>query len=457
MGRVVRSIVIVLGACLSISAWTSDVSISTFEMETSPGYVDLRWEVTSPDSIVSLEVWVAEKRHRRVVVPAKRAVSLPADASNWRLYTHSLRDIEVSLVARLNDGVSVSSEVKSIVVAHKSVDMFELDGRRIFVYRPPQFDPTKVYPVVYAQDGQNLFSTASGSRNEWRIDETLDRLIGNGSIRPMIVVGIESGARRGLEYVPLALGHPKGEGEVYARWMVDTLLPAVESRYPVSTERKNRAVMGYSYGGPITFFLAFKYAKTFGVLAAISPAMDFGGEQFLRQQLNRRGAPRPKIYIDAGEREYYTILHDVPFDFALYSRRLVSLFIDNGYVYGEDVFYYEDPGVATHEDSFVAQRVATPLLLFGGYPSEPDKLELSVSQVNTPNERDRHSMHVNAVLHRQNGLKFTQMNLCVYALSSSAEVFINHQGALFGTPEKATVVDVSCDGVKQRLSIPFSH
>ena len=55
------------------------------------------------------------------------------------------------------------------------------------------------YPVLYLNDGQNLFSaeTSVFGSDEWRVDETVAALIGEGTISPIIVVGIDNAGRRG--------------------------------------------------------------------------------------------------------------------------------------------------------------------------------------------------------------------------------------------------------------------
>ena len=59
------------------------------------------------------------------------------------------------------------------------------------------------YAVLYMHDGQNLFDKATaGYGMEWQIDETLDRLIRDGKVRPTIVVGIWNTPKRLQEYVP---------------------------------------------------------------------------------------------------------------------------------------------------------------------------------------------------------------------------------------------------------------
>src|SRR4051812_45634692 len=51
--------------------------------------------------------------------------------------------------------------------------------RTIRVYLPPGYvDAGRRYPVLYLQDAQQLFSP--GWFGDWRVDETLDRLVTSG-------------------------------------------------------------------------------------------------------------------------------------------------------------------------------------------------------------------------------------------------------------------------------------
>ena len=70
--------------------------------------------------------------------------------------------------------------------------------RFIRVWLPPGYDEAsgqgRGYPVLYLNDGQNLFEPATSFTGvEWQVDETADRLIREGVIAPMIVVGIDNG------------------------------------------------------------------------------------------------------------------------------------------------------------------------------------------------------------------------------------------------------------------------
>ena len=62
--------------------------------------------------------------------------------------------------------------------------------RDIHVHLPPSYaDESRRYPVIYMQDGQNLFdSGTSYGGSEWGVDETMEMLSGEGI--EAIVVGL---------------------------------------------------------------------------------------------------------------------------------------------------------------------------------------------------------------------------------------------------------------------------
>src|SRR5438477_10739802 len=65
--------------------------------------------------------------------------------------------------------------------------------RDLIVYLPPGYEEhaERRYPVLYLQDGQNLFDAATAfAGQEWRADESADRLTEEGIIEPLIIVGI---------------------------------------------------------------------------------------------------------------------------------------------------------------------------------------------------------------------------------------------------------------------------
>ena len=71
------------------------------------------------------------------------------------------------------------------------------------------------YPVLYMLDGQNVFDACLSdvSHHEWSVDETVQKLIADKKVPPMIVVGVDH-AEREPDRGPLLPGeHDAGLGD----------------------------------------------------------------------------------------------------------------------------------------------------------------------------------------------------------------------------------------------------
>ena len=88
--------------------------------------------------------------------------------------------------------------ISGTVVVHEAFASKVLgNSRAIRIYLPPNYDkePKRRYPVFYMHDGQNLFDgeTSFTPGEEWQLDESAERLIGEGAMSPVIIVGIDHG------------------------------------------------------------------------------------------------------------------------------------------------------------------------------------------------------------------------------------------------------------------------
>src|SRR3954447_22054548 len=68
--------------------------------------------------------------------------------------------------------------------------------RSVQVYLPPSYrQSNRRYPVLYLQDGQNLFSSAGTNIcfgwGNWELDKTMDKLCRVGQLRELILVAID--------------------------------------------------------------------------------------------------------------------------------------------------------------------------------------------------------------------------------------------------------------------------
>jgi predicted alpha/beta superfamily hydrolase len=104
-------------------------------------------------------------------------------------------------------------------------------------------------------DGQILFDGCTATRDrvsEWRIDETLTRLITEGSVPLMIVIGIDHmGASRAHEFLPYRdnIASPDSSepvGKRFPEFLARDVVPFITTKYRVS--KGPQAIGGSSYG-----------------------------------------------------------------------------------------------------------------------------------------------------------------------------------------------------------------
>lgn len=192
--------------------------------------------------------------------------------------------------------------------------------RRIWIYLPDGYAQTKTrYPVLYLQDGQNIFDGATSFAGEWGVDETLDSLSAKG-VDASIIVGIDNGGEKRLsEYTPYdfelkgdtyATQKINGEGDAYLNFLVNTLKPYIDSVYRTRPEKKSTLIAGSSMGGLISFYALMKYPDVFGGAGVFSPAF------WLLPQLNDSlqkvvAKMNAKIFFYAGEKESKNMVSDM--------------------------------------------------------------------------------------------------------------------------------------------------
>lgn len=236
------------------------------------------------------------------------------------------------------------------------------DPRDLIVYLPPDYDtnPDRRYPVLYMQDGQNLFDprTSFVPGRTWQMRESADAAIEDGEVEPLIIVGIyNTGTRRLAEYTPEP--DPKlsgGEAAAYGRMMVDDLMPFIASQYRTIPDREHTGIGGSSLGGLLSLFLGLHLPTVFGNLAVLSPSVWWNHKSIL-SHLNEH-APhiwdRPRVWLDVGDHEGPKTLKDAE----QLARRLRA----NGWEPGKTLHFERIHG-GTHDEASWAARVR-PMLHF---------------------------------------------------------------------------------------------
>ena len=208
--------------------------------------------------------------------------------------------------------------------------------RRITVMRAHPVDrhaPQEPPAVLYLNDGQNLFDPARAfAGNTWRVAETVNWLVGERRIPPILVVGIDHGeVRRAREYLPVEdERNPFARrplGRQYVDFVTREVVPFVERTYQVSRRTSARAFGGSSYGAVAALQAVLERPGTFGRLLLESPSLYVGNRIMLRKA---RRAPRwpSRVYLGVGTAE--TSKADVNRETLENVRSLESILQDGG-------------------------------------------------------------------------------------------------------------------------------
>lgn len=222
----------------------------------------------------------------------------------------------------------------------------------MIVYLPPDYQDSRArYPVLYLQDGQNLFdpATAFGGRH-WLAGETADELICSRRIEPLIMVGIyNAGVRRISEYTPTRDRRQRkgGKGDRYAEMLVRELKPFIDHEYRTRKGAADTGVGGSSLGALVSLQTALLYPKVFGKIAAISPSVWWDDKSILRLVRDYRARQRPRIWLDAGTSEGPDVIDDL--------RLLRAALLEKGWREGADIRYAEVEGGGHNEGAWAAR------------------------------------------------------------------------------------------------------
>ena len=243
--------------------------------------------------------------------------------------------------------------------------------RFLRVWLPPSYeDPEnsgRRYPVLYLNDGQNLFeSSTSFTGVEWQVDETASRLIHEGIVPPMIIVGIDNaGKDRFREYMPHRSLNPmmlRVQGQRYPAFLIKDVMPFIARNYRVAVGPESTGLGGSSLGALISLYTAAARPGVIGHLLLESPSLWASNRQMIKES---RGITRwpERIFLATGTAEAghkdrdQSMVDDV--------RELAALFRRTG-LDETHLRLAVDEG-ATHHESAWARRFPEALaFLFGG-------------------------------------------------------------------------------------------
>ena len=242
-----------------------------------------------------------------------------------------------------------------VVQTFPAIASRELGNQRdVLVYTPASYAVGEQrYPVIYMQDGQNLFDPRTSFAGDWGLGGALGWAARRGV--EVIVVGIpNSGTARNNEYSPFVEAGGGG-GDQYLEFVTRTVKPLIDERLRTLPDRAHTGIAGSSMGGLISLYAFFRRPDVFGFTGALSPSLWFANEAIFAVV---RGSPAVdgRIYLDVGvhEGERHVLL----------ARRMRDLLVEQGYVLRRNLRWVEDPEGIHHESAWGRRfRKALPFLL----------------------------------------------------------------------------------------------
>ncbi|WP_201977370.1 alpha/beta hydrolase-fold protein [Hymenobacter rubidus] len=209
--------------------------------------------------------------------------------------------------ALTNKVAPLSTASANVHIIATDFAMPQLDStRRIWLYLPPDYaSTTRRYPVLYLQDGQNVFDATTSFAGEWGVDKSLNQLAASGQDPTgCIVVAVDNGPNRFGEYSPwnnAAFGG--GQGDLYVDFLVQTLKPYIDTTYRTMPGPATTGIGGSSMGGLIAAYAALREPTVFGRACVFSPAFWFATTHLFDHVRQNPAAPDSRFYFASGTTE----------------------------------------------------------------------------------------------------------------------------------------------------------
>ena len=194
----------------------------------------------------------------------------------------------------------------------------------VHVYLPPGYSEDKEYPVIYGNDGYDYVEFAV-------TPYVLDRLIEEDKIEPVIAVFVTPPNRFKPE-VPNRMTE-YGMNDDYVKFLADELVPLIDENYSTIKDPKGRMIFGSSYGGLISFYVAFSRPDVFGMAHSQSGYHSFEKNRMINL-VKESEKKNFRSYVDVGtyeEKVGATLLPPDELNFTVGNRELKKALEEKGY------------------------------------------------------------------------------------------------------------------------------
>ncbi len=198
------------------------------------------------------------------------------------------------------------------------------------------------------------------------LEGDLNALYADGELEPIIVVGIPASDDRGDEYGTGSIKNVDGAGaraQEYIDFLLQEVMPLVNSRYRTLPGPQNTALIGWSLGGLTAFYVGWNYPDQVGITGAFSGSFWWRTsinslqdllDSRVAQKMVRESTTHPELrmWFSAGTGEFLFQDRDQNgvVDMVQDTTDLVAELAQKGYQAGADYQYEEIEG-GTHDQA----------------------------------------------------------------------------------------------------------
>ncbi|WP_442795690.1 alpha/beta hydrolase [Pelobium manganitolerans] len=201
---------------------------------------------------------------------------------------------------------TVGFDVEKANIPHGVVDTVTYTSttvgtsRKATVYTPPGFSKSKKYPLLYLLHG------IGGDEKEWlnggKPQVILDNLYALGKLEPMIVVMPNGRAMKDDRATGNIMAKDKVEAfATFEQDLLKDLIPFIQKKYPVYTDREHRAIAGLSMGGGQSLNFGLGNLDTFAWVGGFSSAPNTKAPEALVPDADEAKKKLKFLWISCGE------------------------------------------------------------------------------------------------------------------------------------------------------------
>ncbi|BDU51193.1 alpha/beta hydrolase [Haliovirga abyssi] len=449
---------IAMAGCTILSIREKKVSSGKYEkgfkfvtLEGESSHLTLKWKIYSPKKCKKIILKKKEYSGNigELEIISKDDIEEPIKISpkkNRYDFEHpAYETFNYSFIVQYEDGTEIKREFNRVYKIQKNIIMEKIGGRKVAVYLPPGYNKNldKRYPVIYAQDGQAmLIKYAEGM--DCMVDESIDKYVKSGKMKEVIVVAIYSTNKRRQEYVPYLGQNEKSLSKEYGNYVVNKIIPFIDTKYRTIPNRENRGLIGFSYGAYISLWLLYNYDDIFSFAGALSLSFDSGEYQFL-DDIKKIGKRNIRIWISQGTHEY----GDETF-------RLLKLWSNQGYKYGKNIFFYQDSD-GYHDYNNWKKFIIYPIMTFLN-PKGTKMLNVTSNVSHVINDKGTgFDYYLNAIVETESGAKYTLFDGAKYKSLDGRVEFINSSWKFKPIAKKNSKVEISFKGKKIKTVIDYKE